>query len=58
MIGEGEIREWAMSFYLKHAGAEDLEDWKVFFLEDDYVQIMIRLLYWVVNHEINEGINF
>ena len=21
MIGEGEIREWALSFYLKHAGA-------------------------------------
>ena len=55
MINEGEIREWALSFYLKHAGAEDLEDWKVFFLEEDYVCIMIRLLYWVVNHEINEG---
>lgn len=58
MIGEGEIREWALSFYLKHTGAEDLEDWKVFFLEEDYVQIIIRLLYWVVNHEINEGINY
>ena len=58
MIGEGEIREWALSFYLKHTGAEDLEDWKVFFLEEDYVQIMIRLLYWVVNHEINEGFNY
>ena len=58
MIDESEIRAWAVSFYLKHAGAEDLEDWKVFFLEEDYVQIMIRLLYWVVNHEINEGINY
>ena len=57
MIDEDEIIEWALSFYLKHFGAEDLEGWKVFFLEEDYVQIMIRLLYWVVNDEINEGIS-
>lgn len=58
MIGEVEIRRWAMRFYFMKTSSEDLEDWKVFFLEEDYVQIMIRLLYWVVNHEINEGINY
>ena len=57
MIGEVGIRRWAMRFYFMKTSSEDLEDWKVFFLEEDFVQIMIRLLYWVINHEINEGIN-
>lgn len=58
MIDEGEIRSWALSFYFKHETPRGLEEWKIFFLEEDFVQIMIRLLYWVVNHEINEGINY
>ena len=58
MIGEVGIRRWAMEFYIMKTSSEDLEDWKVFFLEEDYMQIMIRLLYLVVNHEINEGINY
>lgn len=58
MIGEVGIRRWAMKFYIMKTSSKDLEDWKVFFLEEDYVQIMIRLLYLVVNHEINEGINY
>ena len=58
MIGEVEIRRWAMRFYFMKTSSEDLEDWKAFFLEEDYVQIMIRLLYWVVKHEINEGITY
>ena len=58
MKNEVGIRRWAMKFYIMKTSSEDLEDWKVFFLEEDYVQIIIRLLYLVVNHEINEGINY
>ena len=36
MIGEEGIRRWAMKFYIMETSSEELEDWKVFFLEEDY----------------------
>lgn len=51
MIDEKEISSWALSFYLNKETPQGLEEWKVFFLEEDYIQIMIRLVVLWSNYE-------
>lgn len=57
MIGEGEIRSWALSFYFNHETPNGLEEWKIFFLEEDYIQIMIRLIVLWSHYETFIAIN-
>ena len=57
MINEGEIRSWAFQFFYNHYTPEELENWKVFFLDDDFIQIMIRLIFLEGNYETFLAVN-
>ena len=57
MISEGEIRSWAFHFFYKHYTPKELENWKVFFLDDDFIQIMIRLIFLEGNYEMFLAVN-
>lgn len=51
MIDEKEIRSWAFLIFYNHYTPKELENLKAFFLEDDFIKIMIRLIFLEENYE-------